>query len=679
MEYILQQSFDYAEISLLKNYVSLQEKDDFIDAINTDRRAITNNSDAESILHPFTMKAVCHPQIPVTYPKFIKLYPKDNNRKFFYTDSPNDGDERSKFERVFLSAIESRKGDTKNLILPIHKFTTRKSRHIKKHYNNPFSQIEITKIERAIKKDDDIITVKLFVSIKKRTFNSIYFIKSVSSQTITFNLKTGNFLVTNYNKVRKVERKSFYSNSILSLDQSLKSVFNASSKIGNSHLLYGQFMKEFDDTLFEYALVSTFNFKELQEKCLKHPHAVKDVADAFIKEWSKRFAELRKIKMPNHGFRLLKFYYPTEKYLKKNDRKLIAAVLDRLNCKSKITIKLLHEYPQLDLLLLDRLRVIFGKNYPKYIGNICDSFFEKWKDKSETYSRAILFDEDNRMKELDISNSEKENVIKIINNYETGRIERAIREDEYLHLITSLTDHFNMLERVREYYPDIQLRATTYDTFHEEHSQLSAIERLIKKKWTIEYVFDENLIHHIEEPIVIHRLNEMPPPSQPYGDFKYTTDVYNPKILTNSEEYLEEGAYMHHCVAGYINTETSIIISLRFKNKERVTCEYDNRTRRCIQSRFFSNQTPPEHYKEALELLTQRVKTYPFKLAPIDKVKRPIIINGKEVKITEEDVFGYLIEQPPIARILPPQVNFNLNNDINEIMNHPIQNIGDIF
>ena len=80
------------------------------------------------------------------------------------------------------------------------------------------------------------------------------------------------------------------------------------------------------------------------------------------------FIEKKCIKTPNvnaEGF-LTKFY-PTEKYLKKNNRKLVQSVLDLLDMKDNFTIKLLHKYPFINIRLLKTLHSLLGGS--KYVNH----------------------------------------------------------------------------------------------------------------------------------------------------------------------------------------------------------------------------------------------------------------------------------------------------------------------
>jgi hypothetical protein len=106
--------------------------------------------------------------------------------------------------------------------------------------------------------------------------------------------------------------------------------------------------------------------------------------------------------------------------------------------------------------------------------------------------------------------------------------------------------------------------------------------------------------------------------------------VFEPKLLRNSQEYFEEGCYMTHCVGGYVDSDYSIIVSLRL-GEERVTCEYSIRDKKCVQAKYFHNQKPPKHFEDALKKLDDRIRMMPVPISPIDRKKVPIVINGVQV------------------------------------------------
>jgi hypothetical protein len=616
MEELFKQSFNYARIRLFKNYSDRFINPELVNSLN-------NEEKIDSLQEPvrkFTVSAVKHPPTCT-----LRLYLKGKKKSnFFHTMTPNESFENHallnhpivQYERINLVSVNRpHKNDY---------FETTKDKHIKAHYNNPFASIETYRIERWIRRNGNKITIKLYYLGRSRDLNSIYFTKATDTTTLTFDLNNGNFLVTSFDKSRKAQKKHFYANSFTSLKQALGTIYRPKEKMSSSSSLFNEFMTKFDNEKFTFALMKCFNldidFSSTEEFYITN----------FMAQWISKFAQLKKIKLPNDGKKLLTQFYPTERYLKKNDRKLVAAVLDRFGVKSNITIKILHKNPYMNMLTLVQSCRLLGTNYPKYIGNIPIKFFtrsENNKNDAE-YTKNVILDK-NTCPFFDISKSEKDNVVKIITDYTINLTQYAIGDSH--DLISMFCDHFRMLKRVNEYYPEMKLNARTYDTFHLEHTELSGIVRGIKSGWSIKYVFDGIMIREIEKVIEIHRLEEMTEPDKPYGDFaNITKDVFIPKVLTSSEEYVEEGLYMHHCVAGYVNTEHSIIISLR-KGRERVTNEFDVKTRHCIQSKYFHNQEPPDYYRKALIHLSDRIRSFPYSLKPIEKIKERLKINGKVV------------------------------------------------
>ena len=192
-----------------------------------------------------------------------------------------------------------------------------------------------------------------------------------------------------------------------------------------------------------------------------------------------------------------------------------------------------------------------------------------------------------------LNDKEKENFVKIINDYVSIK---GYISHEYNSLLVLLHDHVRMLKKAREFYPNMQLTPRTYDSFVIQHEKLSAIECAIQKPWTIEYVFDPLLVEEIEKPIevfldpyIIEKTG-----IRGFGETYHIRaakerELFYPKILKTSEEYEEEGSNMVNCVGGYIDTTTSIIISLEHGG-ERVTAKFSVINRGCLQGKIL-----PQH------------------------------------------------------------------------------------
>jgi hypothetical protein len=184
-----------------------------------------------------------------------------------------------------------------------------------------------------------------------------------------------------------------------------------------------------------------------------------------------------------------------------------------------------------------------------------------------------------------------------------------------------MDEHIRMIGRVREFDPTFYLKSKTMQEFHVEHRELSKIISAIKKGWVIEYQYDEKVLEDLEKPLDClyddNRLHKL-----------------HPYVLKREEDYVEEGSFMHHCVASYADKDKSIIVSLRTEDgMDRVTCEFDIQSGRCLQERSFCNAKPPSHFEDGLLLLSEKINLYSRwgTLNWKEKKKVPIKINGIEI------------------------------------------------
>jgi hypothetical protein len=647
MEEFVRQTFNFALIRIYKNYTNLDSKPEESEEIcyeNILSEKEEEDDDPFGIPSIQVKNCTVH-AVPSTDGKIetLTLQAKDNKRKYFYTKNPNDSfidHSRNGVPKINCEMIPILCCCPKN-----DAFVATKDIQIKRHYNNPFANIKIIQHDRWIKKDGDKITIKFYTGIRERYVNSKYFVKSAKSVTLVFNMKTGNFVVVNYNKNRRTKRiKAFYVNSFNSLETALGIIHNPQRKLATESPIFQSYMQTFGMTDFQLGIKNAFGFDGIAV-------AYGDIAvHDFITRWSQKFVELKKIKVPNEGtHRFLIWYYPTEKYLKKNNRKLIAAVLDRFGIKSDITIKILHKHPHTSLRDFVSLCRLFGNDYPKYVGGVDEHFFVNNERDNEMGAKQGILDNNYGLL-YQISNNEKENMVRIINNM------CAISPEVIRGTVDTFYDHFRMLERVKPYYPEMKLNARTSNSFDDEHSELSRIERLIRTGYSTHLIFENNIIAEIERRIEVNYLPEQPiwfckdaaeakEYEKKYNSEEYMTvqhKVFYPKILKTSDEYAEEGHHMHHCVAGYISkADRSIIISLRCGD-DRVTMEFEVRTKRSLQARYMLNKQPPPYYEKAMNELYERIRRIPFSIAPIDKIKVPVVINGIPVAELKEE----LIDNP---------------------------------
>jgi len=220
------------------------------------------------------------------------------------------------------------------------------------------------------------------------------------------------------------------------------------------------------------------------------------------------FVLIKGIKTPNNYRRLISICYPTKPFLKRNDNKLIAAILDRLGIKSKQTIKILHQIPNADIRGLFRLKRYFGDGLFKYLSNIDVRLFdETLPTKVSPYNNNFYKEKVTYENTFDLNDTEKYNLIKLFEEFSKNNENNHRLESVFNSQLNQVDDHFHMIKKLRDYYPDIMMRAKTWQEFHNEHLELSRLDRLIKKGSVIEYVFDEKLISTIEEPIKVWELD----------------------------------------------------------------------------------------------------------------------------------------------------------------------------
>ncbi len=508
-------------------------------------------------------------------------------------------------------------------------FYTTKDRHIKKYYNEPFSDILVVILERSIIRRGDKVTIKSNKYVKHRGFNCKYFKKNSYSTSVTFDIVKGDFLVvssnksTNTKKTAQFRKNSFYhlNNFIKSPDGPFRFLRN---HMGKSNKLYKELYNVFDDKQFNEALYLVF------KRMISFPTNGTLFRDYFYDEVMKWFIDTKKIKTPNEYKDLILRYYPTEKYLKKNDRKLIASILDVFQIKSKVTIKLLHERPNIDLKSLIRLCYLFGDQYQKYIGCIGVDMFGVMSTINDLPSSSLKIMEmmcnDYKNHDWDINDNEKENLLKVL----TSESEKgSIVNENFMGLVV---DHFRMLNRIREYDPNIRMKANNRTKFHSEHMELSKIISQIRKGWVIQYFYPEETIRQIQQPIKVFKSIDFELGLK--GTDMNENIIITPYVLTREEEYIEEGKFMHHCVASYAETDTSMIVSLRTQDgQDRVTCEFQISSGKLIQAKHFSNAKPPKQFEFAIDAVSDLVRIH-ARFGTLNWLKKdrvPIKINGIEI------------------------------------------------
>lgn len=602
MEDIIRQKFEYAKIILLKDYCMLNQR---ASKVNFDLEECDfgeSNSLLRQLNHIKEKKEVKTTSTVISLPE---KYQKGKKTKFYY------GTEKVG-ERIFMDY--ARKSN--------EPFIVTNDRIIKRNFANPYASMSLSLHERSIIKYEDKITIKLYTRYKDRNFNNRYFRKSNRVTSITINLKTGNFTVMNMTG----KSKSFRTNCFTHLVEALRDILTTRYYV-KSGIEYGFLRHENDEFLNELFKIFGGNVSKFMNDEWEPSDYITNV---FVVDFINWFTKTKQIKTPNKFHDLIYSHYPTEKFLKKNDRKLVASVLEKHGIKTKYTIKLLHEVSNINLVSLKLICDLLGYNYSKYLYNINEKAYILNKNDIPSHYTQNYYP----TSKMVYNDREKEYICSIINS-----IGNSFNFDNYHYFV----DHYNMLEKIRPYQPDLEIRARTWNEFRNEHNELSKIINTIKKGYEIQYTFSPKMLEEIEKPVTIELKvpQEIGPDDIENLPDMIVSGTFYPFILKTESDYQEEGSFMHHCVASYSDKDKSIIVSIRTKDKsDRITCEIDTQTGNCLQARHFCNKQPPEDMAMVLEELKPKFK----KLArfgllnSVEKKKVPIKINGIEIVPDKKEV-----------------------------------------
>lgn len=492
---------------------------------------------------------------------------------------------------------------------------------IEKLKNNPYAAYTIHDYTRKIETFGDIV---IYESISNMETIDYSFHESFINDseeytrmgkihyTFMYNKKTGDFSLTEkFSNEKKVLDDTIYENCFTKLYSAFYSIMYNSYMINRPY--WDQFNLDFITSLnnhmgFEMVSPSCNYDESLFSERIKEY----DLYNNFVKEYIK----LKGIKVPNEFKSLIWFKNPKDEFLKKNDNKLVASILDSFGIKSKLTIKIFHQYPNMDVEIFYGICRIFGEKFSTYLSELSERALSKIATINSPYSYLSLIREMFwNQPGYNISEKDKHNIVQIFN---------SMTEQIDIGLLIMIDDHMKLIKVLREYVPNLQFCATSVSELNREHELYSKLSRKISNGYTVEYQFREETIKVIEEPIKIIKDGK--------PEFVY------PFLLKREEEYIEEGEKMRHCVASYKDKSSSIIVSIRSLDKEeRVTNEYHIQNGGRVQSRYFCNQSPPEYLEPAISDLSDKIYELAKwnKLGWIDKKRVPIKINGVEVDIVK--------------------------------------------
>lgn len=395
---------------------------------------------------------------------------------------------------------------------------------------------------------------------------------------LNLNIETGNFSVTYFMDIQttpnsnKNEPKAITKKNAFGM---LSDLFeNGLYRGEKGHKYWGNKYNRVTDKLFDliYSKLEV-NFRNIyiKEKNYKDKHTVNPLYDLLVDY----FLDIRNIKTHDGVYHHIKFDFPKTKYLKQNDYKFLPAVLDSYSIKSKYLIGELNKLSDFPVNIgsLNYLCKLFGSNYIDYIKKI------NWGMYCHDYPI------NKKTHELK-NDSEKKSLVSLINNWERN----TLRSDSLLY-------NLNKILTIREHLENkglnLKFNAKNDNEFENLMETWSGIKQYLSRGYKLKYLFPDDFIREIEEPIIIE------------------DDVFLPKILTTEEDFRVEAYIMKNCLSRQFSYGSFYIyISLKNVNKrKRINVQY--RKGSINQQYGKANSDVPEFFIRPVEILTNRIRKYP--------------------------------------------------------------------
>ncbi len=414
---------------------------------------------------------------------------------------------------------------TKRHPLFLHDSTHNTEEVFSEHFGNPMWSIQKNYFMVVVERDGDKVAIKTFSGFKSRRAGVQWFKAAKNMDFISVNTKTGDVYVggiTNYHlkkKCRKRIRRNYFIGEPLNIMMSnIKNNLRGDNDLTSAINAISVFINEIDHS---------DNFGTLN----------------FSQRLFKFYLNKRGVKFPNNFHVFIDSWYGPEikKILKRQDNRMIDAIMVHYNISGKQVKKALHSCEHLNIAVYKVARDMFGDDWLNQNDNLileCLNFKHGLSVPPESFQNHI-------------SNEELKRVFKLFKQM----------------IINKTLDSYTFYDHIRIYtelksFGETELKWMSSDDsqskFREEHldwsDKLDHYRNGVYSRIYPEYSYDV-----IQKPIEV-------------GE-----DTYYPILLDDSENYNQESHLQSNCVKTYIGKCSSIIISIRKDNPtsdNRATIEY---------------------------------------------------------------------------------------------------------
>ena len=455
----------------------------------------------------------------------------------------------------------------------------------------------------VIEEKGDKVSLKTYLTNKRRSVGSSYFRFDKTLNYITYNTKTKNLYVGSIKKKKvkvvsnKIKVNGFNEHSITQQRLLIRRMIRdlKYNPVNYSDDLFGSIVIESNHGNEESFEVFKVFFNILSKKTNIDLNYDSNDLD---KEMFRMYLEHNGFKYPDTYGEYNNLSLPKNKLRKYGN--VVTLIMSELNLRGRRVREILNQLKELNLMYLYDMYRMLGVDY-----------FNKLEDHvfvtSESPSYYI------RLEQI---KSRSHNFNSLLNNSDRRRIVNLLNEKTRFSLIL---DHLQMIKKLKEYSHEFKMKFHDRDSFDQEHYELTELYDSYRKG-TVKRSYGDYFKEKVEDIIM-----------GPDG-----IDYY-PILLLDSKDYNAESQHQSNCVRTYIENSSCVILSLREgspEGNERATIEYRFRRNEMVrvQSLGKYNKTLSPRYDIPMEILDERMR-YLYKK---DILHLPMMIkefkNGHKIK-----------------------------------------------
>lgn len=437
------------------------------------------------------------------------------------------------YKQSFERYITVKYRDFSNILEPTHGATPKHPLFMKedfyegqesfvKNFANPMCSVFKEYVMIVVERNEHKVSIKLFTGYKQRREGNVWFKTNKNVDYISVNTKTGDVysgFIHSYQKKRKcsktIRRNAFFTDPVHTLKSQLKNI-----------------LTKFTDKSFEKATLAFSEFMYLIDKRENFQNL--NFGDRLLRFYFNK----RGIKCPNNfSVYIHELYGPQlKKILKKNENKLVDAVMIKYGLSGKKVRKALHYCNRLNIEMYQTARSAFGDDWLNQDPD--NIILELLNQPTGHYKIPPQF----------IHFTSKEELKRAYNLFKQVYIHQNLDA-------LSFHDHIRMYVELKS-FGETELKWMSQENredFRKEHldwtDKLQHYKRGNYKRHYPQYMYEM-----ISQPIL---------------------ENYHPVLLDSSSNYNEESAYQSNCVKGYIGKPSCLIVSVRNTDiDERATIEY---------------------------------------------------------------------------------------------------------